>query len=256
MAHDLFLYTCGEKSNPPVVFLHGGGLGARMWLPAMDKMQGYYCIAPDLPDHGNSRHHSFTLNDAALRIANLIDEVAPHGKAHLVGLSLGGVVALEVMRVAPQVLDHVIISGASMKLSDWLVNAQSLNEPVLRMLKPNQLTYLMKIQFGIPDKYLPLIEPDVSVFTPEAFRRMNEAYRHIALPEACSIPTLVTVGEKETPVAKEMAKRIHAGLPASQLRVIGGVGHAWNLQAPELFARVASAWLRGESLPDEIVSLG
>ena len=248
MNHELNLYTSGEKTGELVVYLHGGGLGGRMWQPVMDRMTGFYNIAPDLPDHGKSRAIPFVLRDCAERIVDLIQHESPSGKAHLVGLSLGGAVALEVMNLAPEVLNRVILSGTSLKLNNWLIRVQALNVSVLRSLPTRHLVRLMQMQFGIPNKYLSLVEEDIAVFTPEAFGRMNAAYRDIRLPVNCQLETLVVVGEKETFAAKDMARKISAGLPKGKGLIIPGVGHAWNLQEPDVFAAVATDWLEGRPL--------
>jgi pimeloyl-ACP methyl ester carboxylesterase len=48
---------------------------------------------------------------AARLVAELIEERAAGGRAHVVGLSLGGSIALELLATRPDLLDHVIVDG-------------------------------------------------------------------------------------------------------------------------------------------------
>src|SRR5581483_2736846 len=92
----LFTYTSGQPTSPAIVFLHGGGVSGRMWQPQLERLaDNYYCLAPDLPEHGKSIDAGpFRIDETARQVARLIDERVPGKRAHLVGLSAGGVVAL------------------------------------------------------------------------------------------------------------------------------------------------------------------
>ena len=50
-----------------------------------------------------------TLQNTSHLLANLIRAQTPHGRAHIVGLSLGGAVALALLRAVPQVVDHLMV---------------------------------------------------------------------------------------------------------------------------------------------------
>src|SRR5512133_3569365 len=91
----LYIRESGNRQHPPVVFLHGGPLSGKMWQPQMDRLTNFYCLAPDLPGHGESPSFGpINHNDAARQVADAIHEKVPDGKAHLVEISLGGAVVL------------------------------------------------------------------------------------------------------------------------------------------------------------------
>src|SRR4051794_23351810 len=117
----LYSIESGSPSSPAIVFLHGGGLSGRQWQPQLDRLHNFYCLAPDLPEQGKSIDiRPFDLNDAANRVVQLIRDRVPTQKAHVVGLSLGGAVALTMMQHTPEVIDHVILSGTAAKLGSIL----------------------------------------------------------------------------------------------------------------------------------------
>ncbi|MBE3560709.1 MAG: alpha/beta fold hydrolase [Ktedonobacteraceae bacterium] len=96
----LFTRTFGDPASPAIVFLHGAGLSGRMWQPQMERLPGYYCLAPDLPEQGKSLGVGpFRLEDAARRVIELIDEHVRGKRAHLVGLSLGADLALAITQI-------------------------------------------------------------------------------------------------------------------------------------------------------------
>lgn len=80
--------------NPlPVVFVHGLRVTGAMWLPQLDSIGRYRRVAaPDLPGHGSRHREPFTLDSATAAIGQAIDELG--GRVMLVGLSLGGYVAI------------------------------------------------------------------------------------------------------------------------------------------------------------------
>ena len=68
----------------------------------MDALPEFQCLAPDLPGHGRSAGITWaSRRDAADRIIEVI-EALPGRRAHVVGLSLGGSVALEILVVDPR----------------------------------------------------------------------------------------------------------------------------------------------------------
>jgi pimeloyl-ACP methyl ester carboxylesterase len=238
------------------VFLHGAGLSGRMWQPQFERLPDFYCLAPDLPEHGQSAHVApFTLPDAARRVADLIRERAQEGGAHVVGLSLGGAVVITLLRIAPDVVDHAMISGTSMRLGRVLAGLNALNEPFLRLLTPDQLARLMTLQFRIPQQYRDLLREDMGSFTPQAFRNVNRSLMTIELPHAVKSPVLVAVGQHETRFARQAAKRLSAAIPGAKGIMARDVGHVWNLEAPVLFTKTVRAWATDRPLPEELMPL-
>jgi pimeloyl-ACP methyl ester carboxylesterase len=98
------LYTrqVGPPDSVPIVFLHPSGSNATAWDNHLDVLGRHHrCVAVDLPGHRYSRGMPWiSLAAAAESVADLIDG-SLGGRAHLVGLSLGGSVALTVLEQHP-----------------------------------------------------------------------------------------------------------------------------------------------------------
>lgn len=113
--HSLFLHEKGQSSAKAIIFLHGVGSSGNMWSAHLKSFNHYHCIAPDLPGNGKSNHIEWTnLDEVTEMMANIIKKKC-NQKAHLVGLSLGGALAANLLVNYPTLVDRAIIDGCSLK---------------------------------------------------------------------------------------------------------------------------------------------
>ena len=254
---DLYTLETGQPGQPAVVLLHGGGLSSKMWQPALELLPDFHILAPDLPEQGQSEAITpFTLEDTAQRVAELIRQRVPGGKAHVVGLSLGGAVVLTLLRLAPEVVDTALVTGTAAVLDRWLGRLSLASLWILRLYKVETLAEMTLKQQGIPAQYRDLIFPDLVATASEAFNRTTiQALIDMQLPLQNPRPLLAMVGSKETPTAKGAARKLVRTVPNTRGAMIPGLNHVWPLQDPTLFCRVLRAWTSGERLPEELVSL-
>ena len=251
----LYVRETGSPTNSAIVFLHGSPLSGRMWLPQLERLTEFHCLAPDLPGHGQSASLPLTMQEIVQRLVNLIRESTPTGKAHIVGLSFGGVVAQALMVAAPEVVDHVILSGTATRMSKVLVWISMLNEPILRLLRPEQLAALVCWQFGIPAQYQAMMGDDFKAFSSRTLSHVMQTYLQIEVPSATQSRTLVAVGQKETIYAKRAARTLSHSIPGAKGVTIPGYGHVWNLEAPDLFVETVRAWVTDKPLPNRLMPL-
>ncbi len=103
----------GPEGAPAIVFIHGTRLCRTAWSVQMaDLRDTYRVIAVDLPGHGARAGQPFTLQAARTSVIEAIDAAAG-GRAVLVGLSLGGYVAMDVAAAAPDRVRGLVLSGAT-----------------------------------------------------------------------------------------------------------------------------------------------
>lgn len=252
----LYLREVGPPDAPGLVFLHGLWVSSAMWLPQMERLcTEYHCLAPDLPEHGQSTEIGLlTLSNTSLLVANLIREHIPAGRAHIVGLSLGGLVALGVLRDVPEVIDHLMVSGCGTQsgLGPVIRAASRLGSPLLHVLKPAPLIRLGLRLSGVPQSSLQILQADLRRLQPEAIIHFAQEFVTMTLPQGVKTPTLVTVGQKEDVLMKRAAQKLGRQLGA-QAAVVPDLGHAWNLQAPDLFTQTLRCFLTDQPLPQTLV---
>jgi len=109
----------GNPGLPAVIFLHGGGLTAHTWdLPCLALRQRFHCIAPDLRGHGDSEWSpelAYRIADLSGDVTSLADRLGVTRFA-LVGMSLGGMVAMSLAGEIPERLTSLTVIDAGTRI--------------------------------------------------------------------------------------------------------------------------------------------
>ena len=254
----LYVREAGPKDAPTVLFLHGLGVSHTMWQPQFEGLSDlYHCLAPDLHECGHSTTTGpFTLKDASRCVVDVIRERVPDGTAHVVGLSIGGAVALQMLRDEPQVLDHLLISGTATHVPPFLDTLHRLDEQVLHLLSRERLAEYLLQQYHIPQAYHNLLLADMRKVKPEALVHVSQEMKEIKLPREMHVPILIAVGQEEAFVIKQDAYEMRRALHGARGVLVPGVGHFWNLVAPDLFTKTLRAWIQDEPLPPNLAQVG
>jgi len=104
----------GPPDAPAIVFIHGTRLNRRQWVPQVRRLATRYrCISIDLPGHGTRAAETFTIEAAVTSVVAAIDAGVPSRRAVVVGLSLGGYVAIEVAAAHPDRVAGLMLAGCS-----------------------------------------------------------------------------------------------------------------------------------------------
>jgi pimeloyl-ACP methyl ester carboxylesterase len=111
---DPTITAVGPPGAPAIVFVHGTRLSRAAWAAQLEGLGGEFrAIAMDLPAHGSRADEPFTLARAADLLADTIRDEASGGRAVVVGLSLGGYVAMALAARQPQRIRGLVLAGAS-----------------------------------------------------------------------------------------------------------------------------------------------
>lgn len=101
----------------PLVFVHGMRVSGTMWQPVIDTLGTRHpTAAPDLPGHGSRRAEPFTLPGAVAAVTDAIDALG--GRALVVGLSLGGYVAVATAGSHPDRVLGLVAMGCTATPAD------------------------------------------------------------------------------------------------------------------------------------------
>jgi pimeloyl-ACP methyl ester carboxylesterase len=111
--------VAGPLDAQAIVFVHGMRVTRRMWQPQMELLASEFrLVALDLPGHGALRNEPFHLEGAVEELARVVDEAAG-GRALVVGLSLGGYIAIEFGARYPEKAAGLVIASASVEPRGW-----------------------------------------------------------------------------------------------------------------------------------------
>jgi pimeloyl-ACP methyl ester carboxylesterase len=246
VSHSLYVHQAGPAEAPTIVFVHGQAGSGAMWQPQFERLPDFHCLAPDLPEHGYSAEVGpFTLKGAGQRVAALIRQASPQGRAHVVGLSMGASVIVQMLYDVPEVIDHALISGAALRLDPAMAALNMRWAFVSR----EQLAAVLCSRFHIPQEYRHLLYEGVRMVKPAAFLHFAYELTQVQLPHRAPVPTLITVGQKEAFAAKYAAHRMKTRISGAKGAIVMGVGHIWSLEAADLFSQTVRAWVRDAPLP-------
>lgn len=223
-----------------MVLVHALGSSRRAWTPQVQALSDRYrVLAVDLPGHGDAEG-PFTLDRALESVHITIGQAA--GRSHVVGISVGAVVALLACLDRPADVESLVLSGGLAHAPRWMVLQR-----VMARITPEPL--LVRALAGMYSGGR-AERADAAV---EDFRRCGKHTYLGALRELASldlrprldqvaVPTLVLCGSNDranVPLSRELA----AGIPAAELQIVPGATHLWNLQQPEEFNRTVAAFL-------------
>jgi 3-oxoadipate enol-lactonase len=112
-------WVSGPGRAPVVVLLHGATLDHHAWDAQVDDLAARYrVVVPDLRGHGESTlEGSFRFDDAVDDVAALLDEVGTGSPVVLVGLSLGGNIAQEIVHRDAGRVDALVVADATCNTS-------------------------------------------------------------------------------------------------------------------------------------------
>lgn len=248
---NLYVKESGQNNPETIIFLHGDRLAGWMWDEQLKAFADYHLMVPDLPEHGRSQKTgSFTIKRAAEMMVALIKTRAHGGKAHLVGISLGAQIIIQILSIAPEVVNSAFISGT-------LVRSTPPTETFLKLL--NQLTeFYVPIKsnhlfiksymrsYNMPKNLFSTFKESTCMIDSDSATRIIKESALFTMPDGlknADASVVVMIGEKDYGAVKKSAKDLVNVLPNSKGASALGVGHMWNMENPELFNRVLRGFL-------------
>lgn len=246
----LYYEVAGLAQAEAVVFLHGFSLDTRLWDGQWQPFaERYRVLRYDLRGFGQSSlpqapfSHSDDLH-ALLSGLEIKD-------AHVVGLSLGGGLALDFALAYPALVRSLILVDATLGgfawTKDWSEPGRAARESGLAAAKEAWLrdeVFAPALERPQAAARLRRMVADYSGWhwlnrglergpTPPASERLTEI----------AAPTLAIVGERDVPDFHAIAARLARSLPNARLITLPGLGHLPNLEAPETFNAVVLPFL-------------
>lgn len=240
-------------SGPTVLMLHGIGGGHQAFAPQVETLAraGYRAVSWDMPGYGRSAPiEPYTFKGLAQSALNLI-EALQCDSVTLVGHSMGGMVAQELIARRPDRINRLVLCGTSAafgKRTDGRLDAGWAEQFVGQRTAPLDAGQTMEqmAQKLIPQMVGPGALPEglrlaefcMAKVPPSTYRRALAALvdfdRQRELADI-RVPTLVVAGEFDRVASPSVMKHIAAAIPRSRYIEMAGMGHLMNLEAPDAF---------------------
>lgn len=240
--------------GPTVVFLHGLGSSADDWTLQIPVFaERCRVIALDLRAHGQSTSNGrFSVEGMADDVAELLAQLG-EPPAHVVGLSLGGCVALALgLRHPARVRSLTLVNTfARYRSNGWASLGRGLKRIWLLWFRPMEAmaAFVAAGLFPKPEQR-PLYEAAVASLSRNSKNSYFLSIRAIgrfdveAQLDAIRCPTLIVAGDRDTTVPLAWKEFLHRAIPGSQRLVIPDSGHATPYDQYEVFNREVMGFIQ------------
>jgi pimeloyl-ACP methyl ester carboxylesterase len=241
--------------GPPLVLLHGFLCDSRVWRRQLDGLaDAFDVIAWDAPGAGRSSDppDGFTTHDWMRVLVAFLDTLGV-ARAHVLGLSWGGLLAQELWRVEPQRIDRLILAGT---YAGWRgsLPAEASDRRLARCEQDSKLPPDEFVPRWVPEMFTPAASEELRAelarvfadFHPQAFRLMARSLADAdttgVLPTVAA-PTLLVWGEHDRRSPLTVAEQIRGLIDGAELALIPAAGHISNMERPDAFNAVVRAFL-------------
>jgi len=239
----------GGSEALPILFLHGVGSDKSVWAPQLEHFgKSRRAVAFDYPGYGESEFvEGATRDDYAASTFAAMDALGIE-RAHVCGLSLGGVVAIAMHAAAPERCASLIIADSFAVHPD----GQGIHD---RSFAASQAMTMRELAEARTDVLLgsaaaPALRANVidtmASIDPTAFRLgvaavwlADQRDRAVAI----AVPTLILVGDEDRVTPPALSDELKQLIPGSRLEVIPAAGHLTNAEQPGRFNSAVESFL-------------
>ena len=255
---ELWHEVAGEGA--PVLLIHEGICDSRMWEPQWRTFpQVHRTVRCDLRGFGRTPIAGERYSNAR-DVVELLDQLEM-GAYSLVGVSLGGRVALEVALARPDLVDRLVLVGAGLPDHEWSDTVRRYGEEEEAALARGDIEAAIEANLLMwvdgPNRLPHEVDPAVRGLVAQMQRRAfelqlpvwEEAEEELLVPDVGTryielrVPTLVLVGGEDVSDMHTMAKLLASGIPGARKVEIPRAAHVPSLERPDEFDRVVLPFL-------------
>nr|WP_246221151.1 alpha/beta hydrolase [Phytoactinopolyspora mesophila] len=252
----MYVAESGLAEGCPVVFLHGASPdGGRIWRPQVrDLSSDMRCYVVDLPGHTGSSTVAWTsLNDTADQVAEFIRNKIG-GPAGIVGLSLGGCVAIRLAMRNPELVTSAIASGVSILPASFSARVWQRGQLVARYS-----SFTSSPTAGEHDGEAAEDDAGSRAWSRPVPRqvvmKIVSEIVNFDLPDGrkkidCAM--LAVAGEHENRLVLRSLRPLAGHFAAGRAKYVPDASQHWNAERPELFNAMVRSWVIDQRLPPKL----
>jgi pimeloyl-ACP methyl ester carboxylesterase len=233
-----------DPTLPAVVLIHGSGFDHSAWALHSRYFAHHGCsvLVPDLPGHGRSPGPALTTITAMANWVAALLDAAGVAKAHLVGHSMGSLIALETAARHPAKVSALGLIGTAAAMTvgpDLLKAAETNGVDAVDMVSIWGLGYRAELggslapglwMHGGAQRVLQRCAPGVLFSDLSACNAYAEA---LAAAAKIAVPTTVILGERDMMTPAKAGKTLAAAIPHARTVVLRGAGHMMMAERPD-----------------------
>jgi 3-oxoadipate enol-lactonase len=239
----------GRGDAVPIIFLHGVGSDKSVWRPQLDHFgKTRRAIAFDYPGYGDSEPaFEATRDDYAAAVLAGMDSLGV-GRAHICGLSLGGVIAIAMHALAAERCASLILADSFAVHPDGAGICQRSTDASrsigMRALAEARVDVLLGSS-ATPGLRTEVVETMAAIDT-DAYRTGAEAVWLADQRDRASAiraPALVLCGAEDRITPPSLSEELAELIPGAKLALIEGAGHLANAEQPAAFNALLDRFL-------------
>lgn len=248
-----------DPGGGTVLLIHGSGPGVSAWanwrLTIPPLAERYRVIAPDIVGFGYSDHplDGYTPRFWLDHVVGVLDslEIA---RAHVIGNSFGGSLALGLAIHHPERVDRLVLMGSvgtRFELTPGL-DAVWGYQPSVESMRELLAIFAFAPHPQIEELAVMRYEASIRPGVQEAYSRMFPSPRQSSVDAlahgddelaAIAAPTLIVHGREDQVIPLSSSLALHRLIPDSQLHVFGRCGHWTQIEHSDEFAALVMAFL-------------
>lgn len=244
-----------KGAGPTLVLLHCLGVDHGLWdIAAAGLEDSFTLLSYDFPGHGETRvpDRGYSIEDLSRQLTAVLARERVT-RAHVAGISLGGLVAQHFAATNSEMVDRLVLIDTTPRYVDearqmWVERARAARTAGV----PSLIAGLLKIWFT--DGFAAENPPAVRYVRDRFAKASGEGYALACealgaadlRPLAASIkaPTLIFCGKDELPPFQDAAHWLHQNIKGARLEWLSPAKHASVLEQPREFAARTRAFLK------------
>lgn len=242
----------GPADAPTIVMVNSLGTNLHMWDPQVARLgERLRIVRYDCRGHGASAvpDGPYSIEQFGRDLLALCDMLNIE-RAHLCGLSLGGVVALWFAAHYPERVDHAIFANTAARIGSdevWNTRIQAVKTGGMAAIKAAVLARFLSADFRQRHpETAHLIGEMIAATNPAGYIGACTALRDADLHELVStirVPSLILASELDESTPPAQSHELHAAIAGSRLAIFSQTAHLSNVEQPAEFSRYIQTFI-------------
>ncbi|MDS9471537.1 alpha/beta fold hydrolase [Sporosarcina pasteurii] len=253
-----------KGTGEPLVFIHGVGLDHAMWEQQVNSLSEYYrVIVYDMIGHGESSHPPgpYSLSKYVEQLAALVESLSLE-KIHLVGFSMGGMVAqayalsnsakMKTLTIMNAVANRTEMQRQAILKRVEEVRANGAHSTIEPAIQRWFTTDYLQNQADVVNRIRTRLQTNNPASYLEAYSLFATADQELwDKLDQITVPTLVITAENDVGSTPEMSQQIHQKISGSELLVVPVLRHMLPIERPDIIHEAIHSFIERAVLVGE-----